>query len=108
MVWIELYKKHYSTEITYEMRKLAEREEYGWRKLFFTNKLKLQLELRRQAKKSTYDDEPISSRRSTNFEDTKSKLRNSKSASRHVGDLVTKSIGSANNKLRFSTFITEN
>jgi hypothetical protein len=36
-----LYKKYYSREITKELLKLAERD--GWRKLFFTNKIKLQV-----------------------------------------------------------------
>lgn len=47
-VWMTLYKKYYSSEITRELLQLAERD--GWRKLFFTNKIKLKLELRRQAK----------------------------------------------------------
>ena len=38
-VWIELYKKYYSNTITNELYELAERD--GWRKLFFTNKIKL-------------------------------------------------------------------
>ncbi len=38
-VWIELYKKYYSNTITDELYALAERD--GWRKLFFTNKIKL-------------------------------------------------------------------
>jgi hypothetical protein len=38
---MELYKKYYSKEITRDLVKLAERD--GWRKVFFTNKIKLQV-----------------------------------------------------------------
>ncbi len=51
MVWFDLYKKYYTKEISKELADLAERD--GWRKLFFTNKIKLQLELRRHANKIT-------------------------------------------------------
>jgi hypothetical protein len=40
-VWMSLYKKSYSNEISKELIQLAERD--GWRKLFFTNKIKLQV-----------------------------------------------------------------
>jgi F-box protein 36 len=40
-VWINLYRQNYSAEITKELMQLAERD--GWRKLFFTNKIKLQV-----------------------------------------------------------------
>ena len=57
-VWIDLYRQHYSKEISKELYQLAERD--GWRKLFFTNKIKLQLELRRQAKTNDrYDDDDV-------------------------------------------------
>jgi hypothetical protein len=36
-----MYKKHYTSEITKDLTKLAERD--GWRKLFFTNKIKLKV-----------------------------------------------------------------
>ncbi|RNA27198.1 F-box only 36 [Brachionus plicatilis] len=105
-VWIKLYKQYYTTEITPEMQQLAESSENGWRKLFFTNKLKLQLELRRQAKKSTYDDHvDFPSRRVVNDE-ARSKTRNAKSVSRYEDDDFKRN--SSNNKLRYSTFLTEN
>jgi F-box protein 36 len=40
-VWQRLYKQYYSTEFSKELIQLAERD--GWRKLFFTNKIKLQV-----------------------------------------------------------------
>lgn len=117
MVWVELYKKNYSNEITPELAQLAEREEYGWRKLFFTNKLKLQvvyllyfliisrlqkfgycfkikLELRRQAKRSGYDDE------SSVYHTPRRPLDNQQS-------VKTRNSKSASNKLRYSAFLTE-
>jgi hypothetical protein len=40
-IWMRLYKQYYSKEISKELLQLAERD--GWRKLFFTNKIKLQV-----------------------------------------------------------------
>lgn len=42
-VWMNLYKRNYSNQISKELIQLAERD--GWRKLFFTNKIKLQVSL---------------------------------------------------------------
>ncbi|CAF1071295.1 unnamed protein product [Brachionus calyciflorus] len=107
-VWIKLYKQYYSKEITPELRQLAESSENGWRKLFFTNKLKLQLELRRQAKKSANDDQAYTSRTSRSINDeSRSRTRNSKSVSGYNDDddLIINS--SMKSKLRYSTFLTE-
>ena len=41
-VWILLYQKYYSRNITKEMNNLAQKK--GWRNIFFTNTIKLQVE----------------------------------------------------------------
>ncbi|XP_063963322.1 F-box only protein 36-like [Lytechinus pictus] len=44
-LWEQIYETHCGTAVTDEMRSLA--EEMGWKKMFFTNKLQLQVKLRR-------------------------------------------------------------
>ncbi|XP_071950645.1 F-box only protein 36-like [Antedon mediterranea] len=48
-LWERIYEVHCDT-VTDEMRSLA--EQLGWKKMFFTNKLQLQVQLRRQRIKS--------------------------------------------------------
>ncbi|CAH1781424.1 unnamed protein product [Owenia fusiformis] len=48
-LWEKIYIDSSETPVTDELRDLAEKE--GWKKLFFTNKLQLQVQLRRQARK---------------------------------------------------------
>lgn len=65
--------------------------------------------MRRQAKKSAYDDhthEYYTPRRQAN-DDSKSKTRNAKSVSRYNDDDFERGNVSSNNKLRFATFLTE-
>lgn len=45
-VWMDLYKRVYSKNIKPELMALAQRK--GWRSIFFTNKIKLQVQLRRE------------------------------------------------------------
>ncbi len=40
-VWIVLYERYYSKEITKELQSLAQKK--SWRSIFFTNKIKLQV-----------------------------------------------------------------
>jgi F-box protein 36 len=40
-VWIQLYERYYSKEITKELLNLAQKK--GWRTIFFTNKIRLQV-----------------------------------------------------------------
>lgn len=40
-VWILLYQKYYTRDITKELYSLAQKK--GWRNIFFTNKIKLQV-----------------------------------------------------------------
>lgn len=109
VVWKNLYQKYYSREITNELVQLAERD--GWRKLFFTNKIKLQLELRRQAKSSlrssqiVEEEEAIESlfntpRRMAHEAEYRTEKRNNlKSGS-------ARNLSSASGQ-RFSTYLTE-
>ncbi|XP_052103743.1 F-box only protein 36-like [Mytilus californianus] len=54
-LWEQMYRLHTETAVTPELEDLA--KEKGWKKLFFTNKLQLQLQLRR-LKKHEMDHEP--------------------------------------------------
>lgn len=47
-LWEKMYRMHTETAVTPELEELA--RERGWKKLFFTNKLQLQLQLRRLKK----------------------------------------------------------
>lgn len=46
-VWVLLYQKYYTRNITKDLYNLAQKK--GWRNIFFTNTIKLQVELRREA-----------------------------------------------------------
>ncbi|XP_052784376.1 F-box only protein 36-like isoform X2 [Mya arenaria] len=45
-VWEKIFRREVETPITPELEALAEKE--GWKRLFYTNKLQLQVQLRRQ------------------------------------------------------------
>ncbi|WAR27668.1 FBX36-like protein [Mya arenaria] len=45
-VWEKIFRREVETPITPELEALAEKE--GWKRLFYTNKLQLQMQLRRQ------------------------------------------------------------
>ncbi|XP_001187528.1 F-box only protein 36-like [Strongylocentrotus purpuratus] len=48
-LWEQIYETHCGTTVTDEMKSLA--EEMGWKKMFFTNKLQLQVKLRRHTQR---------------------------------------------------------
>lgn len=108
-VWIELYKKHYTSEITKELMKLAERD--GWRKLFFTNKIKLKLELRRQAKgrvTNLADSVYFTPRMRGETKDNNKFRRSVKSAVRGSTTNLEDFNMPSDNRIRFTAFLTEN
>ncbi|KAH3806044.1 F-box only protein 36-like isoform X2 [Dreissena polymorpha] len=45
-VWEKIFRREVETPVTPELEALAEKE--GWKRLFYTNKLQLQMQLRRQ------------------------------------------------------------
>ncbi|XP_013414045.1 F-box only protein 36 [Lingula anatina] len=57
-LWEKIYRANSETPITPQLQQLA--NEQGWKKLFFTNKLQLQVQLRRQSRKRRpqHDDHP--------------------------------------------------
>ncbi|XP_071501318.1 F-box only protein 36-like [Diadema antillarum] len=52
-LWEQIYERHCDT-VTEEMKSLA--EELGWKQMFFTNKLQLQVKLRRHQQRITSPD----------------------------------------------------
>lgn len=103
-VWMELYKTYYSNEITSDLKRLAERD--GWRKVFFTNKIKLQLELRRQSKMIKPKPKVKGGKQSTKSTTNQRRVKyDSDNEDTNPDDLI-ETISSS--KFRHSTFLTEN
>lgn len=50
-----LYQKYYTRNVTKELHNLAQKK--GWRNIFFTNTIKLQVELRREAHEEANEQE---------------------------------------------------